>query len=276
MSQRITRIRSENSTYQIIDSLRRNREKRQKHRLIFVEGVRNVDNALAYDWPTYAYVYSPERLLSDWAKGILSRSTAEHHFEVSPGLLEQLSGKTDTSELMSLVEMPDDSLARIPIQSDLLVVVFDRPASPGNLGTLIRSCDALGADGMVVTGHGVDLYDPETISAATGSLFALPVVRKASHEDLLPWIEQLRRKLGSVQIVGTDESGTTEVSRHDFSSPTILLIGNERWGLSAAYREMADSLVTIPMRGSASSLNVAVAASIVLFEIDRQRRNRAS
>ena len=234
--------------------------------------MRNVNGALAFGWKIHAFVYSHEKPLSDWARGILQRSRAEHHFEVPLHLLRRLSAKEDTSELVSVVEMPDDRLDRIPVGRDLLVVVFDRPASPGNLGTLIRSCDALGVDGMVVTGHAVDLYDPETISATTGSLFALPVVRKESHGSLLPWIDRLREQVGEVQVVGTDEKGTTEISRHDFTRPTILLVGNETWGLSAAYRELVDALVTIPMRGSASSLNAAVATSIVLYEIDRQRR----
>ena len=90
------------------------------------------------------------------------------------------SNKSEPSELLALVAMPADDLDRIPLSPDLLVVAFDRPASPGNLGSIIRSCDALGAHGVIMTGHSVDLYDPETISASVGSLFALPVVRLPS------------------------------------------------------------------------------------------------
>src|SRR5262249_42973335 len=153
------------------------------------EGVRSINQAIEYNWTINAFLYSNEQRLSGWAQDILAHSRAPAHFELPLALLEKLSNKTDTSELIALVAMPEDRLSRIPIQENLLVVVFDRPASPGNLGTLIRSCDALNAHGLVITGHAADLYDPETISAATGSLFALPAVRLPSHHELLPWFD---------------------------------------------------------------------------------------
>jgi TrmH family RNA methyltransferase len=152
------------------------------------------------------------------------------------------------------------------------VVAFDRPASPGNLGTIIRSCDALNVDGLIITGHSVDLYDPETISATTGSFFALPTVRLPSQKELLPWLDTIRHQIGDVHIVGSDERGDCELSENDFTRPTLLVVGNETWGMSAAYRELCDTIVSIPISGSASSLNVACATSILLYEIDRQRR----
>ncbi len=269
---RVVQIYSENNDFQYIETLRRKREKRQRHKEIFIEGVRQINQALAYHWTINAFVYSRERHLSDWAKGILARSEAKTHFEVPSHLLEKLSNKVESSELLALVAMPEDDIARIPLTKDLLVVVFDRPASPGNLGTLIRSCDALRAQGLVITGHAVDLYDPEVISASTGSLFALPVVRLPSHKELFSWFEVVRANFGSLQIVGSDEKAAQEIAECDFTGPTMLVVGNETWGMSAAYRELCDTMVKIPMSGSASSLNVACATSILLYEIDRQRR----
>ena len=155
----------------------------------------------------------------------------------------------------------------------MVVVIFDRPASHGNLGSIIRSYDALGIDGLIISGHSVDLYDPETISATTGSFFALPTVRLASHKELLPWFDVLQQKLGPFSIVGSSEKSETEISAYDFTRPTLLIVGNETWGMSASYSELCDAIVKIPMYGSASSLNVASATSILLYEIDRQRRN---
>ena len=174
--------------------------------------------------------------------------------------------------MLAVVAMPEDELERIQIKDDMLVVVFDRPASPGNLGTIIRSCDALGADALIITGHAVDLYDPETISSTTGSFFAVPTVRLPSQKELLPWIETVKQRIGSVHIVGSDEKGEAAIDEHDFTQPTILVVGNETWGMSAGYRELCDAIVKIPIYGSASSLNVACATSILLYEIDRQRR----
>ncbi len=276
MKPEIIRIYSENNQFQHVETLRRRREKRQRHREFFVEGVRPINQALANGWSINAFLYAPERPLSDWASTILRKSHAKIHFELPFELLDKLSNKTDPSELIAIIAMPEDTLARIPIHERMLVVVFDRPASPGNLGTLIRSCDALGVDGLIISGHAVDLYDPETISATTGSFFALPTVRLPSHQALAPWIEQVRAQFGSFQVVGTDEHGEPAIDEHDFTTPTLLVLGNETWGMSAGYRAICDTVTRIPIIGSASSLNVACAASIMLYEISRQRRMPAS
>ena len=273
MKPQLVKIYSENNHFQHVETLRRNREKRQKHKEFFVEGVRAINQALAYDWQINAFLYSTERRLSGWAQDVLARSQARTHFELPLALLEKLSSKTDASELLAVVAMPEDDLGRIPVHKQLLVVVFDRPASPGNLGTIIRSCDALNVDGLVITGHAADLYDPETISATTGSFFALPTVRLPSQRELEPWLATIRQTIGPFQIVGSSAKAEVDIASHDFTQPTLLLIGNETWGLSAGYKALCDQLVTIPIVGSATSLNVASAASIMLYEIDRQRRS---
>ncbi len=267
----VVKIYSENNDFQYAETLRRKREKRQRQREFFVEGVRPINQALKYNWHIRAFLYSREKPLSDWAEEILRQARADTHYELPWSLQLKLSGKTEGSELIALVSMPEDDLARIPVAQDMLVVVFDRPASPGNLGTIIRSCDALNVAGLVITGHSVDLYDPETISATTGSFFALPTVRLPAHKELFPWLSAVRARFPDLHIVGSDEKGDCELTAHDFTRPTILVVGNETWGMSAAYRELCDTIVSIPIQGSASSLNVACATSILLYEVNRQR-----
>ncbi len=272
MPPRTTKIYREDNDFQYIETLRRSREKRQKNKEFFIEGVRPINQALRYDWQIRAFAYSREKPLSDWAENILARSQATHHYDLRLPLLEKLSNKSDASELLAVVTMPPDDVERIPLSEKPLVIVFDRPANPGNLGTIIRSCDALRVDGLIITGHAVDLYDPETISATTGSFFALPTVRLPSQKELQPWLEAVGKKFEYVQIVGSDEDAEVDVAEHDFTKPTILIVGNETWGISANYKALCDTMVHIPIYGSASSLNVACATSILLYEIDRQRR----
>jgi TrmH family RNA methyltransferase len=185
--------------------------------------------------------------------------------------MQKLSGKSETSELIAVVQAREDHVDRIPFDNRKLAVVFDRPASPGNLGSVIRSCDALGADGLITTGHSADIYDPESISASRGSLFALPVVRLEAPADVAQWLDQLHLYYPDLRIVATDEKAATGVWDHDFTMPTVLLLGNETWGLSAGMHVLANRSIAIPMFGSATSLNVAAAASILLYEISRQR-----
>jgi TrmH family RNA methyltransferase len=268
----VTQIFSENSDFQRLETLRRNRTKRTRSGEFFVEGVRAVTQAVAYGWEFSALAYSREKRLSDWAERIIAKAGAKRHFELPLHLMEKLSHKEDASELIALARMPADELSRIPVGDDLLVVVLDRPSSPGNLGTVIRSCDALGADGLVVTGHAADLYDPETIRATTGSFFSLPTVRLPSHKELFSWIEGLKMQFDNLQIIGTSARANTAIHQYGLTAPMILLVGNETAGLSDAYQALCDAILTIPMSsGAASSLNMACAASILLYEVSRQR-----
>lgn len=158
------------------------------------------------------------------------------------------------------------------------MAVVDRPSSPGNLGSIIRSSHALGADGVIVTGPGTDVYHPLTVRASMGSLFALPVVRLESHREVGRWVERLaaararRGREGRMQLVGTGADAAAPLSNVDLTRPTVLMFGNEAKGLARGYRDMCDALVRIPMEGGVNSINVACAAAIVLYEAQRQRR----
>ncbi len=270
------KIYSENNDFQHLEVLKKNRLKRTQFGEFFVEGVKPIELLIKNHWNIIAFAYTPEKL-SDWAKNILEHSTAKNHYELPLNLMEKLSDKEEFSELIAIVEIPKDDLSRISINKDphkLLLVVFDRASSPGNLGTIIRSCDSLGVDGLIVTGHSVDIYDPKTIHASVGTVFSLPVIKLNSDKEVLAYIKDLEKRIGAIQIVGTSAKAQKEIHDHDFRTPTVLLIGNETHGLSSNYKSMATALVKIPMNGSASSLNVANAASIILYEIQRQRINK--
>lgn len=269
----VKKIVNENNDFQRVEVLKRNREKRNKYQEFFVEGVKPINFALEYNWKIRSFFYTKEKPLSGWALEILKNSTADSHFELPWKLMEKLSDKEEeTSELIAVVKMAENNLSRIRIKKDLLVVVFDRPSSHGNLGALIRSCEALKADGLIITGHAVDLYDPRTIRASMGTLFAVPTLRFPSHHELMPWFQWLRRELPAFQIIGSTAKADRLAEEVDFTRPTVLLIGNETFGLSNSYKEICDSFCRIPMYGGITSFNVACAASIILYEIDRQRR----
>ena len=270
------RVTSRNARFQQWAALLENRSKRQRSGEFIVQGVRPITLALRNEWPIREVLYDADGaaspgLLSQWARETLD-AVAVPKVAVAPELMHELGGKTDDSpELLAVAALPADDLARIPAAPGMLTVVFDRPASPGNLGTLIRSADAFGASGVIVTGHAADVYDPRSVRASTGSLFSLPVVRVPSHRPVLDWVQALRAGGVDVNVVGTDEHGDLDVADVDFTRPTLLAVGNETAGLSAAWRDACDHLARIPMLGTASSLNAAMAASIALYESARQR-----
>jgi 23S rRNA (uridine2479-2'-O)-methyltransferase len=256
-----TRIRSANADFQLLLALRDNRRQRARQRRFLVEGVRPIDQALAHGWTVDAFVHAVDRTLSRWARDLLASGRARSHVELAAPLLAELSEKEDPSELLAVLELPPDDLERIPEDAGL-VVVLDRPTSPGNLGSIVRTADAFGADSVVVTGHAADPYDPQAIRASTGSVFALPVVRAGGPEDL-------DARLPGIRVVGSSAAGETPVADADLSRPLVLALGNETRGLSRAWRERCDQLVRIPTGGSADSLNVAAAAAILLYEAAR-------
>jgi tRNA G18 (ribose-2'-O)-methylase SpoU len=273
LRRRTKRIFKANNDWQRVEVLKRNREKRHRYRQFFVEGVKSINYALEYNWPIRWFVYTREKPLSAWAEGVLANSRAELHLELSGQLMAALSEKEEeTSELIAVVDMVERDLSTIEIKDDLLIAVFDRPSSHGNLGALIRSCEALKVDALIITGHAVDLYDPKTIRASMGTFFAVPTFRLPSHRELSPWLEQARRKLPAFQVVGSTAKADLLVDAADFTKPTAILIGNETYGLSNNYKALCDTLVRIPMYGEITSFNVSCAASIILYEVDRQRR----
>ena len=274
MKTKVLKVQSENQWFQRAEVLKRNRKKRTQHRQFFVEGVSSINQLVdRNEWTIEALLYTPDRPLSNWARTVLAKASAHHRLELSAPLLDKLSDKEDPSELLAIVAIPADDPGRIPIRPDALIALADRPANPGNLGTLIRSCEAFGVDGLVITGHAADLYDPRTIRAATGSLFALPTTHISSQAELSRWLDQIRCQIPTLQIVGTSARGATPLANASLTAPTLLIIGNEASGLSQRCREYCDQIVAIPMAGQMPSLNMASAAAVFLYEIQRQRRS---
>jgi 23S rRNA (uridine2479-2'-O)-methyltransferase len=268
---RVLRVTSRNANFQQWQALLSNRTKRQRAGEFLVQGVRPITLAVQAGWPVRTVLYDGSRPLSRWASETLGTVRAQQ-VALATDLMHELGGKDDEApELVALVAMPPDDLSRIRVDASFLGAVFDRPTGPGNVGTLVRSVDAFGGSGVIVTGHAADPYDPKAVRASTGSLFTVPVVREVSSREVLEWVRRVRADGIPLAVVGTDEKGDIDVADHDLTGPNLIVIGNEAKGLSAGWREACDHMVRIPMSGSASSLNAANAATVVLYEATRQR-----
>ena len=265
------RVTSRNARFQEWAALLSNRRKRQRAGEFLIQGVRPVTIAAESGWPIRELLFDGERELSRWARDLLGSSRATT-YALAADLMAELGEKGEAPpELIAVAALPPDDLGRIPAGDDLLAVVLDRPAFPGNVGTIIRSADALGASGVITCGHCADAYDPKSVRASTGSLFALPVARVPSPHDVAVWIAKLRADGLPVVIAGADEHGDAGVFSVDLTGPVVLVIGTEATGMSSAWRDLCDVTVSIPMAGSASSLNAANAATVILYEAARQR-----
>lgn len=257
--------------FQRAEVIKRNREKRTRAGQFLVEGVAQINLAVKHGWAIEAMLFASGRSLSRWAEELIKGNVATELWELAPELMADLSDKDETSELLAIVEARKLTPADIKARDGGLIVVFDRPSSPGNLGSSLRSADAFGADGVIVTGHAVDLYDPYVVRGSMGAIFAMPVATAASHLEIADWVKSARDRGYDYQVVGS--SGKTEklITEQSFTRPTVLIMGNETVGMSRGYWEICDSVVKIPIGGALSSLNVSCAASILLYEVVRQR-----
>lgn len=270
-----TRIYSKNSTFQKFEVLKTNRNKRYRYNEFLVEGVRSLNEAVKNHWKIKSFLYDKNNL-SDWARDMLRSVNTEMNYCLTSELMRELSNKEDTSELMAVIEMQEDCLDSVPLSNNPFIVLFDRPSNKGNLGTMIRSCDALGADMLIITGHSIDLYDPDVVVSAMGSFFNMPVIRIADNNQLFEYINNLRKQYPDFVTLGTTAHHERPIYTADLTVPVMLMMGNETMGLNKAFKEYCDMLCTIPMseKSYATSFNVSCAASILMYEITRQRGNK--
>jgi len=276
MAARALPVTVENHWFQLASTLKTNRQKRSREKMFFVEGVRSV-NALraSPSWQVAALFYCPAKRLSGWARDVLDAFPSAQRLELSSALMEKLSDREEGSEVLALVRMPDVHAHDLVPARDGCVVVLDRPGNPGNLGSILRSCDAFGSQGVVVTGHAVDPWDPLVIRASAGAFFSQKVTRVDEHAAFETWLSACSAACPGLRVVGTSARAARTVDASDIRGPVVLLFGNETTGLSPWLKSRCQELVGMPMRGVATSLNLAAAVTAVLYERDRQRRNNA-
>lgn len=267
-----TKIFSKNDIFQKFEVLKTNRNKRYRYNEFLVEGVRSLNEAVKNNWKIKSFLYDKNNL-SGWAQEMINKVKTDINYCLTSGLMKELSGKEDTSELMAVIEMREDKLDSVTLSENPFIVLFDRPSNKGNLGTMIRSCDALGADMLIITDHSVDLYDTDVVVSAMGSFFNLPVIRIFDNKVLFEYIGKLKNKYPGFITIGTTAHNESPIYSADLTSPLMLMMGNETMGLNKAFKEYCDLLCTIPMseKSYATSFNVSCAASVLMYEITRQR-----
>ncbi len=193
---------------------------------------------------------------------------AEHRaefFEVTESLLRKLSDADNPQGIIALTSLDFVRLSDLRLSGNPLIVICDGLQDPGNLGTVIRTADAAGADAVVLLPGTCDAYMPKTIRATAGSIFNLPLVY-STIEDLREWLEENGIKL----IITTADAGVSLFDA-DLKGPSALVFGNEARGISSEIRQAADMAIRIPIQGRAESLNVAAASAVFLYEAVRQR-----
>ncbi len=271
MTEQIPLITSaQNLRFKALRSLRL-RKFRQREGRFLIEGIRIVEEALISGALVETLVYAPEMLVSERARALLERVDPARHLAISDDLFRTLSLRDEPQGIAATIRIEEPSLADIPLLDDLLVIVAYQLRDPGNLGAIIRTADAAGATAVVVVEPSVDLYDPQTVRATMGSLFALPIVRLADGAVLPRWYGGMRAAGLPLMVVASSAHAAQIHYEADYRRPVALLVGSERHGLPQPVRDSADLRVRLPMIGRATSLNVAAATAALVYEIVRQR-----
>jgi TrmH family RNA methyltransferase len=242
--------------------LLRQRTAREADRLFVVEGTLSVMAAVEAGAPVEAVFAAPgadpSAVDQAVARGI-------RLYELAPGVMERVADTVTPQPLAATVRFVDQPLDQLRDASFLVVCADVR--DPGNAGTVLRSAEAAGSDGVVFADGSVDVYNPKTVRASAGSVFHVPIV--AGGDPV-----QIVGQLGDwgLTTVGAVAHGGEDPADTDLTQRIALVLGNEASGLPAAVEQAVKTRVTIPMHGRAESLNVGMAAAILGFEVARQRR----
>lgn len=183
---------------------------------------------------------------------------------VTDEVLASVSDTKTPQGVVAVAGMPDRELC---LAGNPLVIVADGISDPGNLGTLVRSAAAFGLAGVVLTGGTVDVYNPKCVRATMGSVFRISVKELMGAVDAISFLKER-----GLSVVASHARAGIPCHAYDFTSPSAILVGNEARGLPPEALELCDARVQVPMPGSAESLNVGVAAAILMYEAVRQRR----
>lgn len=247
------------------------RAERDRTGLFYLEGVRFVAQAVEHRAHIETLVYSPPLLLHPFGRRLvreLQGGQGVPALELAPEVLHSLALNDDPQGIAAVVRQKWEPLERVQPRRDLCWLALDTVQSPGNLGTILRTCDAVGAAGVIFVGDNVDPYDPATVRATMGALFTQRFVR-TSLAQFAAW----KAKQGC-RVVGTSPSAATDYQAARYPAPVVLWMGGERKGLGGEAQALCDTLVRIPMVGRSDSLNLAVATGVLLYEVFNQRREK--
>jgi TrmH family RNA methyltransferase len=246
----------------------RQRKHRAEQRALFVEGIAPVWQAIESGAAVEVVVTAPELLTSGGAQDLVASLEGRgiSVATVTPAAFESVAERDNPSGLGAVVTIPEMRLSDVVLGDSPLVVALDEVGNPGNLGTVVRTADAAGAAAVVVTGASADAWHPGAVKASMGTVFSTPVVGSGLAEAL-DWARER-----GLAVVATSAQGDVDHWDAGYPDRCLLLFGSEATGLSPDTLEAADLVVRIPQTGAASSLNLAVAAGIVIYEAVKARR----
>ena len=249
-----------------IRRLIRDRKEREASGLFYAEGLRVLGEAVQMGADFECLYVSPELLTSDFGRDLLQEQRAKGTpvEEVSSEVFHEISSKDGPQGIGALLRERWVPLDQVNLVPGDLWVALDAIQDPGNLGTILRTADAVGAKGMILLDHSTDPYDLTALRASTGAVFSQQLAR-ATLPEFAGW-----KKRTAAPVIGTSGGASASYREFRYPDPLVLLMGSERQGLQTEHYALCDQVVSIPMVGRSDSLNLSIATGIVLYEIFHQ------
>lgn len=241
---------------------------RKKQQLTLVEGVREVTRALQSSHPVQQFFICSE-LLETSNLDIITAYATENRceiFDCTLNVFKKISYREHPDGLIALASLSQTKLTDLTLSSTPLVLIAEGIEKPGNIGTLLRTADAVGVDAIILINPRTDLTNPNVIRASMGSLFLLPII-STDIPTCMEWLQ-----LHHIQSIGLIPDAHTDYTQISYAEPSAIVVGSEDGGLSQTMISYLSHPASIPMVGYNDSLNVATAAAITLYEAIRQRR----
>lgn len=247
----------------------RRRAHRDEQGLLIVEGERELQRALENNRRPISLFYCRDFFAGENEAALVNqcRAAGAEIISCAPRVFAKMAYREKPEGLLAIVPQIKLSLADLKLAPEPLLIVAEAIEKPGNLGTILRSADAAGADAVIVCDHCTDINNPNVVRASIGAIFTVPVVETSS-EEAVKWLHE-----NKIQILAASPHARLVYTQADLRHGTAIIVGAEQHGLSAEWIKAADLQVRIPMRGQLDSLNVAAATTILLFEATRQRRS---
>lgn len=246
----------------------RQKKGRAETGLFLVEGIHHVGEAAEAGWDIQSVLYSPDLLTSDFARDLIARleSDRARTQPVSAQVMESLAEKDNPTGILALVLQRARTLAGFSAADVSSAVALVAPQDPGNVGSILRTMDAVGADALFLLDGGVDVYHPSVVRASMGTIFWKPIIH-AAFDEFVAWARS-----GNFQLIGASAHAAADYRAVQVTRPWVLILGSEQKGLSLSQLSSCNLTVSLPMRGRASSLNLSVAAGILLYEFFTEKQ----
>lgn len=245
----------------------RGRRERDKTQTFLIEGYRELLRAVEGSAKLQTLFYSPEHFLGSNEKSLIDQIRASNVevFEVSKEVFAKVSYRDRPDGLIALARQTHQMLADLTVSDNPFILIAEAIEKPGNLGSILRSCDAAGVDALLLCDRCTDIHNPNVVRSSVGTLFSVPVIETTS-DAALEWLH--KHKIPLICSTPAAEKIYTAV---DQKGPVAIAVGTEQLGLSQTWLDAANLLVRIPMLGHSDSLNVAAATTLLLYEVIRQR-----